>query len=269
MVRIGISEVYIVIGHLGFEITKALGDGESFGVRLHYIEQKETLGIAHALGKLEPYINTPFMLFLGDIYFVTINLEDMVRIFKDENFQAVLAIKEEREEEAIKRNFAVLLNENGSVKRVIEKPRYISNRMKGCGIYLFDLNIFDAIRRTPRTAMRDEYEITDSIQILINDEHRVGIAKVIEDDINITFPRDLLLCSLDQLEKTGKRVLIGANTEIHPDAVIERSVIGDGVKISSPVNISNAVIFSNTEVKQDIRNGIITPDIFIDCSYKG
>ena len=52
---------------------------------------------------------------------------------------------------------------------MIEKPRYVDSQLKGCGLYVFDPHIFDAIRRTPRTAMRDEYEITDSIQILIND----------------------------------------------------------------------------------------------------
>ena len=52
---------------------------------------------------------------------------------------------------------------------MIEKPRYIDNDLKGCGLYLFDLPVFDAIRRTPKTAMRDEYEITAAIQIVIDD----------------------------------------------------------------------------------------------------
>ena len=43
-----------------------------------------------------------------------------------------------------------------TVRRVIEKPRYVDSQLKGCGLYVFDPHIFDAIRRTPRTAMRDE-----------------------------------------------------------------------------------------------------------------
>ncbi len=49
MKSLDIEEVIIVIGHLGFEITKCLGDGERFGVSIKYIEQQETLGIAHAV----------------------------------------------------------------------------------------------------------------------------------------------------------------------------------------------------------------------------
>ena len=46
--------------------------------------------------------------------------------------------------EAIKRNFAVVLYPEGGVRRVIEKPRYVTNKVKGVGVYLFDPHIFDA-----------------------------------------------------------------------------------------------------------------------------
>ena len=126
-------------------------------------------------------------------------------IFYREPFHAVLAVKEENDPELVKRNFAVILNEDGTVKRVIEKPKSVNSTLKGCGLYLFDLSIFDAIRRTPRTAMRDEYEITDSIQILINDGYRVGTASIIEEDVNLTYPRDLWECNLRQLKKVDQK----------------------------------------------------------------
>ncbi len=75
----------------------------------------------------------------------------------------------EPDPEMVRRNFVIQADGRGRVSRVIEKPRYVDSQLKGCGLYVFDQHIFDAIRRTPRTAMRDEYEITDSIQILIND----------------------------------------------------------------------------------------------------
>ena len=79
----------------------------------------------------------------------------------------------------IKRNVAIVEQEKGSarVRQVIEKPRFVRSEIKGCGIDLFDLHVFDAIRRKPRTAMRDEYEITDSIQIMINDGYTIKIRR--------------------------------------------------------------------------------------------
>jgi NDP-sugar pyrophosphorylase family protein len=50
--RHGAAEVLIVIGHLGYAIVDALGDGRRWGVRIKYVEQQETLGMAHAVGKL-------------------------------------------------------------------------------------------------------------------------------------------------------------------------------------------------------------------------
>ena len=55
-------------------------------------------------------------------------------------------------------------------------------------MYLFDVSFFDAVRRTPRSALRDEYELTDAIQIYIDDGHRVSTANVVSDDVNLTVP---------------------------------------------------------------------------------
>ncbi len=267
MKNIGIDEIVIVIGHYGFDIVRVLGDGEAYGVRIKYVDQGETLGIAHALGRLERYIEHPFLLFLGDIFFVSESLSILIDEFEKDDTHAVLATKIEPNPDAIRRNFAVIKNEDGFVKRVIEKPRHPVNNVKGCGLYLFDLHIFDAVRRTPRTAMRDEYEITDSIQILIDDEFRVKGVDIIQDDLNLTFPDDLLQLNLIELARRGLPKLIGSNANIANPDLLESMVVGDNVTIENDVNIKNSLIFSNSVVKstEDIESSIITPDNFIYC----
>lgn len=270
MRHIGIKEILIVIGHLGYEICGFLGDGSKYGVRLHYIEQEETLGIAHAVGQIEPYISSPFFLFLGDIFLVfEKDLSSMVDIFLNNNATAVLSVKKESNQEIIRKSFAVLVNDDGTVKRVIEKPRYYVSDIIGCG-YLFDLNIFDAIRRTPRTAMRDEYEITDSIQILIEDGFTVMTDHNVSWMENITYPQDLLGCNLRELKRRAKNEEIGDGVNIHPDAKINNSIIGNNVFIKNPVEIVDSLIFSNMsiEVTGRIDRAILTPDNFIDCRQK-
>ena len=169
MKKIGIDEVLVVVGHLGYKIVDALGNGSRYGVKIQYVDQGDTLGIAHAVYKLEDKINTPFLLFLGDIFFITQDLKTMISVFDPNEVSGVLATKIEEDPKAIARNFSVILDKKGYVKRLIEKPKHIQNNLKGCGIYLFGLDIFDSLRRTPRTAMRDEYEITDAIQIMVDD----------------------------------------------------------------------------------------------------
>src|SRR5205809_5404581 len=74
----GIQNIFVVIGHLGYEVVRSLGSGSQWGVNIEYIEQTETLGIAHAIGRLEGRIQQPFLLFLGDIFFVTNELRVML-----------------------------------------------------------------------------------------------------------------------------------------------------------------------------------------------
>jgi dTDP-glucose pyrophosphorylase len=267
MRQVGITDIYIVIGYHGFEIVRALGAGERFGVRLHYIEQQETKGIAHAVGRLEPHIDKPFLLFLGDIYFQTDQLDRIFDCLSDKEANAVLATKEEHNPAAIRRNFAVILDDKGFVKRVIEKPRHIVNTLKGCGIYLFDLHIFDAIRRTPRTAMRDEYEITDSIQILIDDGFKAVSLRVIREDINLTYPADLLMMNLSALDLSGREHVISSSATIHPEARIVRSVIGDGAEVHHAVGIQDSLIMPGAVVESDreISCSIVMDKEIIPC----
>ena len=65
----GITDIHIVVGHLGYQVASAFGDGSQYGVRIHFIEQESTLGLAHAVGALESRVQLPFLLMLGDIYF--------------------------------------------------------------------------------------------------------------------------------------------------------------------------------------------------------
>lgn len=267
MAAIGIKKVIVVIGHLGYEIVKKIGPGTEFGVEIHYVEQKTTLGIAHAVGTLESSISSPFMLFLGDIYFVTDSLDSMVEAMVQEGLHGVLATKFETDVEMIKRNFAVILDGSGFVRRVIEKPQYPQNNLKGCGIYLFSPQVFDAIRRTPRTAMRDEYEITDAIQILIDDGGKVKSMNVIEQDMNLTFPHDLLELNLYEIQRQQCDCIIGNNVAIDGTAMVRNCVIGHGVQIGAAASLENCVVFDGIVVEpgKNYVNTILTPDRIIPC----
>lgn len=268
MRAIGVQDVIIVVGHLKEEIISYFSDGSSLGLQIRYVEQQQTLGIAHAVAQLENKVQSPFILFLGDIFLVSKNLQAMERMFWERRAGAVLAVKREKNPEYIRRNFAVILHASGTVTRVIEKPRYVGTDLKGCGVYIFDLAIFDAIRRTPRTAQRDEYEITNSIQILIDDGYPVYPAEVIDWDMNITFASDLLECNRSQLKRLGKPYLVGQNTTIHPGATIQGSVLGDQVTVEKPIAIKDSLIFSGVHItaKQDIERMLLTPDVVVDCT---
>lgn len=248
MRKVGIEDVIIVIGHLGHRITQVLGDGEAFGVRISYVEQEKHLGIAHAVGQLEPHVDRPFMLFLGDIFFELPDLGAMMREMENHEATAVLAVKEETDPDAVKRNFVVLLDDDGQVRRVIEKPRHLASMLKGCGLYLFDLPIFNAVRRTPRTAMRDEYELTDSVQILIDYDYPVRVSPVVEWDINVTYIVDLIRCSLHVLAKERRNYLVGEGCSLAQGVELVDTVLGDHVTITQPMRLERCVVLPGVRI---------------------
>jgi dTDP-glucose pyrophosphorylase len=262
MVDLGIKDIFIVCSHLKEAFQKYFQDGHQLGVSIRYVEQEKPLGIAHALAGVEKYVKTPFLLFLGDILFITRDLHKMLDLFEKRQACGILAVKQESNPDYIKRNFAVLLHESKMVKRVVEKPRYISNNLKGCGIYLFDLPIFDSVRRTPRTAMRDEYEITSSIQILIDDGYPVYPAEVIEWDMNITVLDDLILSNLMMLDFLNKESEIGKNVRLHPETKIIHSVVGNDVVIEHPLTIQDSMIMPGTRIigRDDIHKSLVSND---------
>ncbi len=266
---LGITNVFVVIGHLGHQIVTYLSANPVPGVNITFKEQEQMLGIAHAIGHLEECMDSPFLLLLGDIVFHSNQLSMMLQPFFKGEAGAVLAVKEESDVDAIRKNFSIVTDEAGFAKRVMEKPRIVTNNLKGCGLYLFDLTIFDAVRKTPRTAARDEYEITDSIQILIDLGVKVKVSPVIIWDINLTYTCDLLTCNLywKQLHSPNETNLIGSQCRIHQDAKLHNVVIGDGVKIIHPIQISDSLILSGSTIltDEDLQQVVVTPNHITQC----
>lgn len=263
MRAVGVTRVFVVVGHLGREVERALGDGADLGVSITYVEQRETLGIAHALGHLERRLAEPFLLFLGDIYFVSSRLGAMLERYERGDVRGVLASKIEARPEMIQRNFAIVADHDARVTRVIEKPCIAPSTRKGCGLYLFGPEMFGAIRRTPRSAMRDEYELTDAIQIMIDDGHRVVYADVIDDDLNLTVPDDLLDLNLRELDRRGLAQL-GA-----PEgSSVTRSVLGPHVHLGAGTSLHECVVFEGVDVPpgQHLTRAIVTPDGVVQCA---
>ncbi len=243
MREVGITTVYVVVGHLGYQIASVLGGGRDFGVELHMVGQENTLGLAHAVGALEPLVQGPFLLMLGDIHF---HLKAPLRPLIDEvlggRASASLISMYEPDPAMVRRNFVIQADAAGRVSRVIEKPRYVDSQLKGCGLYVFDQHIFDAIRRTPRTAMRDEYEITTSIQILIDDGYVVKHYPIVERDLNLTKPDDLLVINLLELKRQAKASVVDPTAVLPSGATVDNSVIGAHVRVLHPIRIANSVI---------------------------
>ena len=255
MASVGISKAIVVVGYRSFEIVRLIERLPDMGIEIEYVHQQESLGIAHCVGQLESLVRGPFVLFLGDIYFQDLDLAAMLAEFGAPGVDAIIGAIEEEDTAAITRNFCIVTDADGRATAAIEKPRYPQSRLKGVGIYVFEPAVFDAIRRTPRTALRDEYELTDSIQILITDGYNVRPSNHLSDDINITYPADLCEVNLAALRHESLDYYLADSAVVSPSARVLHSVVGSGAAIADGAHLRNTVVFAG---------GVVPPGADLD-----
>lgn len=259
--ELGVHDVIVVVGHLGGRIQAEVGTGAAWGLRITYVDQQERHGLAHAVGGLESYVDRPFYLLLGDIYFEFDALDALAGAFETAGAAATLAVREDGDPAAVRRNFSVESDSGGRVWRVVEKPEQPATRLKGCGLYLFDRGIFEAIRNTPRSPLRNEFELTDAIQMLIDGGAPVQAVPMVTWDVNITEPADLIACSLRTLARQGCASLTGRDCIIAPGAELAQSVVGDGARILHPIRLERCVVLPGAVVDSpfDLFDAVLAP----------
>jgi dTDP-glucose pyrophosphorylase len=127
-------------------------------------------------------------------------------------------------------------------------------------VYLFQPVVFDAIRRTPRTAMRNEYELTESIEIMIRDGRDVRVSLSIEDDLNVTHPADLLAANLRVLEYEGLERYVANTAQVANGAKLDRAVVGGGASVGEGAVVRNCVVFGGAGVAagERLEDAVVT-----------
>jgi len=86
----GLTEIILVIGHLGGYIKDYFGDGGRFGCDISYYDETEPLGTAGALYKLKN-LSDNFILLNGDIIF-DIDFHRMIDFHREKNAHVTLAV---------------------------------------------------------------------------------------------------------------------------------------------------------------------------------
>ncbi len=268
----GIREFVLVVG-FGQEIIKRyFGDGSSLNVGIEYAHQKEQLGTADAVRSAKGFVKDRFLMLNGDIIVSPQHIRNMVEQSRDVVMTARYVDNPSE--------FGVLEVEDERVLRIIEKPEKPPTNLANAGIYVFPLAIFDAINKT-RLSVRKEYEITESLQLLIDEGVGVGFLTLSGNWLDIGRPWDLLdanehflsglkpeikgeiepLATLkgnvSVAECTVVRngayivgpVIIGRNCDIGPNCYIRPGTsIGDDVRIGNAVEIKNSIIMNGTHI---------------------
>ena len=67
LVKHGITDFWILTGHLGDQIQTYLGDGQKWGANISYSQEEKPLGTAGALAAIQNHLQEDFLFLSGDI----------------------------------------------------------------------------------------------------------------------------------------------------------------------------------------------------------
>jgi glucose-1-phosphate thymidylyltransferase len=183
MAAAGVTDIGIVVSadETGDEIQNAVGDGWQFGVNVTYIRQDAPRGLAHCVLVSHEFLgDDDFIMYLGD-NMLQQGLVEVVARFEEEHARHPELSGDQRVPAAQihlmpvddPRSFGVAeLDEYGEVVRLVEKPEDPPSDLALVGVYIFDRRVHDAVRAI-KPSWRDELEITDAIQWLIDNGFRV------------------------------------------------------------------------------------------------
>ncbi len=260
----GITEAVIVTHYMGDAIRQYFADGEKFGLKIEYVEQRAVLGTGDAVSVAEPYIEENFVLVYGDLLFAPEALETIIGLYEKERPTASMAVVPVEKPE----NYGIVELENEKyVKRIVEKPSRdeAPSNLANAGLYVLSKEIFEKTKQTKASA-RGEWEITDAISLLPKDEKTVLAVKISRDDwIDIGRPWDLLEANrwmLTRMEHEVCGIVENGAHLIGPVTVAETARIRSGAYIEGPTLIEegsdigpNCFIRACTSIGKNVRIG--------------
>jgi len=267
----GVRDIGMVVGDTQAEIRAAVGDGSAWGVHITYIEQDAPRGLAHAVLISEEFIGgEPFVMYLGD-NLLNKGITGFVEEFVREKPAAQILLARVPDPQM----FGVAELADGRVVRLIEKPQEPKSDLALVGVYMFSPAVFDAVKAI-RPSFRNELEITDAIQYLI--DHGLEVRPHIVDGWwkDTGKLEDMLEANRLVLDRIERRVDGTVDAEsrvegkviVEAGAVIEHSVVRGPVIIGARARIVNAYVGPFTSIMNDaeIRDSEIEHSIVLEGS---
>jgi len=246
LIETKIFKATFVVGYFGDKI-KEYVEANFPQIKADYVEQKEMLGLGHAIYTSIPtFDDEELFIILGDTVFDV----DLSNVFVKRITS--LGVKEVLDPS----RFGVALLENDRIKKLIEKPKTPVSRLALVGLYyisnaaLLKECLSELIDKNIRT--NNEYQLTDALQLMIDKGEYVTTFPV-DGWFDCGKPETLLSTNQFLLERNG------TNKSIENALVINPVFIGKNTKISNSVIGPYATIADNCEISESIiKNSIIS-----------
>lgn len=288
LAKYGITEIAANLWYLPEKITDYFQEGAEFGVSLYYSREKDLMGTAGGVKKLESFLDETFVIVSGDAV-TDIDLASLVRTHREKKALATIALRPVEDP----RHFGVVVtDQTGKIKAFQEKPQPGEelSKLANTGIYIFEPEIF---RYIPAGEVYDFGKqvfpclvqadlpfyghVMDEYWCDIGtlDQYRIGHYDILQGRVGLDIPGDwhqggLYIGEGTQIAPTagiGEKVVIGANCRIGNNVeILGETVIGDGCYIGDNVKICASIIWDKTRIEKGVR--LVECIIGSECQIK-
>lgn len=143
----GITDIIMIIGHLGEKIEEYFQNGEKYGVHVSYIREHEPLGTAGAFYYLkDKIVSDYFLLVFGDVFF-SIDIQRMEKFYIDHQARAALFVHPNSHPAD---SDLVVLDENNKISKFDSKHNVRNYWFDNCvnaGFYILNKEICDLVKK--------------------------------------------------------------------------------------------------------------------------
>ena len=244
VIEAGADEIGIILGPNKDQVIETVRAG-SWDVPIEFIYQGDPKGLAHTILVAEAFLDDDFVMYLGDNILRDGIVKHKERFDSLRSDASVLLTQVNDPQ-----RFGVAdLNSDGSIRRLVEKPKIPPSNYALVGVYFFRPAIIDACKAI-KPSWRDELEITDAIQWLIENGYKVD-ASFVE----------------GWWKDTGKpEDIFEANRLILDDIIAKNEGLIDDSRV-----LGRVIIETETEIKRSVIKGpcIIGRGSVVSDSYIG
>ncbi len=272
--KFGFREVVVNLHHQPESVKKALGNGENFGVKIHYtIEAPKILGTAGALDNAREFLEDETFLIVNGKIITDIDISAALKTHRETDALATMILIENKRRE----RFSIVETENNLVTGFGDFPENDSrfqipdsksnqtqNPLMFTGIHILEPRIFDYI---PRGVYSDIVPTFYNPAIRSGEKIAAHITGGSWFELS-TIPRYLDI-SLAMLDGQKEKVFKGENVKISDTASVKDTVVWDNVSIADDARIARAIIGDNVKIRRGERFenvAIVRADMLAHCA---
>ena len=240
----GVKQIAIILGNVYPEkVVNHYGDGSRFGVKITYIHQGEPKGIAHAVGLCKEFVaRDEFVVYLGD-NLIQHGIKKYLNEFQSGEYDGYILLKEVEDPT----RFGVAkFDDSGRLVDVVEKPKKPPSNYAIIGIYFFKPIVFEIIKEL-KPSWRGEYEITDTIRLMMQKGYKIGYSIIDGWWFDTGKKDDILQVNSIILDERIKREIKGETVNSRIDG---RVTIGEGSKIINSTVRGPCIIGRNCIIEE-------------------